>query len=106
MLTTAARLPQEIDQQPDDRVRLFLLHPMPGAVEQVYADHAGAGALLHPLDRPRPLVAAPIAVARDEDRRHVDGAAGEPRQLALIGAAAARALPVQAALAAPPPVLA
>jgi hypothetical protein len=35
-------LPQEIDQKPDDRLGLFVLHPMAGAVEQVVPRHAGA----------------------------------------------------------------
>ena len=38
-------LAQEIEQQRDDLLRLLLLHPVPGAVEQLAADHAGTDLL-------------------------------------------------------------
>ncbi|MDE2241922.1 MAG: hypothetical protein KGK01_05580 [Bradyrhizobium sp.] len=33
---------QKMQQQPTDLFRLFLLHPMTGALDQVAADHPGA----------------------------------------------------------------
>ena len=44
-------LAQEIEQQWDDLLRLLLLHPVPGAVEQLASDHAGAD-LLRALKAP------------------------------------------------------
>src|ERR1700746_2137784 len=69
-------LAQEIDQQRDDLLRLLLLHPVPGAVEQLAADHTGAD-LLRAFESPRRLVDAPVARAADEDRWHVDRAPGK-----------------------------
>jgi hypothetical protein len=62
------------------------------ALEQAAADHFGASALLRTLKRARPLINAPVALARDEDRRHVDRAAGKHLQFAIEGASGA--LPV------------
>src|ERR1700751_6157680 len=69
-------LAQEIEQQRDDLLRLLLLHPVPGAVEQLTADHAGAD-LLRAFESARGLVDAPVAHAADEDRWHVDRAPGK-----------------------------
>src|SRR4051812_48245659 len=98
--------PQEGQQQAEDCLGLLLLHPMPGALQQVNPAHPGAGAFLHALDRAWPLVDTPVALARDEDRRHSDRAAGKQLQFALEGAAAARAVPVEPALEAVAPVFA
>src|SRR3954468_12605921 len=67
---------QEIEQQRDDLLRLLLLHPVPGAVEQLTADHAGAD-LLRAFESARRLVDPPVAHAADEDRWHVDRAPGK-----------------------------
>src|SRR3954469_23568811 len=69
-------LAQEIEQQRDDLLRLLLLHPVPGAVEQLTADHAGAD-LLGAFESARRLVDTPVAHAADEDRWHVDRAPGK-----------------------------
>ena len=58
-------------------LRLFLLHPVPGPVQQMKAHHVRARAVPHFLHGARGLVDAPVALARDEHRRHIDGAAGE-----------------------------
>jgi len=57
------RMPKEFQQQASDLLRLFLLHPVPGALDQMTADHAGAGALLHRLIDARPLIGAPVLLA-------------------------------------------
>src|SRR4051794_33659276 len=67
---------QEIEQQRDDLLRLLLLHPVPGAVEQLTADHAGAD-LLRAFESARRLVDTPVAHAADEDRGHVNRAPGK-----------------------------
>src|SRR5437667_6928369 len=77
---------------------------MAGAVEQMTAEHAGAGGLLHALDRAWALVDAPIALARDEGRRHVDGLAGKQLQFGFERAAVTRAVPVEPALEAVAPI--
>src|ERR1051326_2554035 len=69
-------LAHEIEQQRDDLLRLLLLHPVPGALEQLAADHAGAD-LLCAFESPWRLVNAPVARAPDEDRWHVDRAPGK-----------------------------
>src|SRR4051794_21274968 len=53
-------LVQKLQQQPADLLRLFLLHPMAGAVDQVTAEHPAAGHRLHRLDRAWHLVDPPI----------------------------------------------
>ena len=40
-----------MNQQSADLFRLFLLHPMSGAVKKMESDHARAGAGAHPVDR-------------------------------------------------------
>ena len=57
--------------------RLLLLHPMTGTVDQMAAEHAGAGGLLHALEIAGALVGAPVVLASDKELRHVDRAAGE-----------------------------
>ena len=89
---------EEVQQQFADPGRLLLLHPVPGAVEQVRAGEASACRVLHTLDSARPLIDAPVTRARDEDRRDVDGPPGEQLQLGLERTAAAGAVPVEAAL--------
>src|SRR5882672_5275191 len=78
MVPSRLSLPlQEIDQQLIHPLRLLLLHPMPGAVDKMAAQHPGARALLHPLVVPGALVGSPIAFAGDKDRRHIDAPARE-----------------------------
>src|SRR5437667_6450002 len=78
---------KEFQQQAIHLVRLFLLHPMAGAVDEVDLPHTRAGAFLHLLDGARRLIDAPVAASGDEGRGHVDGAAGEDFELAVRAAA-------------------
>src|SRR5260370_34524057 len=68
---------QELQQHVTNLLRLFLLHPVSGAVDQMTADHPLACASLHCFEYAGALIGAPILFARDEARWHVDGAAGE-----------------------------
>ncbi len=74
----------------------------PAPFHQVAAQHARAGTGLHFLHRARHLVYAPVALARDEAGRHIDGAAGEDLDLGVEFAARADPIPIQAALEAGP----
>ena len=76
-MPAALLLLDKLKQQLRYPLGLFLLHPMPGTVDYVATKHAGAGALLHALEIAGTLVGAPVALAGDEDRRHIDRAAGE-----------------------------
>src|SRR5262245_29125887 len=89
---------QEAQQQLVDARRLLLLHPVSGAVQQMAAGEARARRVLHALEGSRSLVDAPVARARDEDRRHVDGPSRKQLQLGFERAAAARTVPVESAL--------
>ena len=61
-----ALLFEKLDEQFGRLLRLFLLYPMSGALEQIERDHSGAGSALHGFDRAGGLVGAPIAFAADE----------------------------------------
>ena len=98
----ASRARQEFDQQPARFLRLFLLYPVAGAVYHVHGAHVGAGGAPHPFQGSRALVAAPVARARDADRRLVDRATGE--ELLLGGVDAARPIVVEPALETGPAV--
>jgi hypothetical protein len=67
----------ELQQQPNDFLWLFLLYPMPRTINQIGAAPLGAGAGFHSLKCTRGLVDAPITFARNETSRHIDGAAGK-----------------------------
>src|SRR5205807_367723 len=62
--------PQKVDQQLAHMFRLLLLHPMPGAVDQVASHHTRACPLLHQLKIAGTLVGSPVAFSGDEYRRH------------------------------------
>src|SRR5258708_7452330 len=66
---------QELQQQAADLGGLLLLHPVAGTLDQVSAEHAGAGALLHRLVDTGALIDAPILFSCDETGGHIDGAA-------------------------------
>src|SRR5579871_869078 len=89
---------QEAKDQSADGFGLLLLHPMAGAVDQMDALHLRAGLVLHRLQRTRVLIDAPIALAADEARRHVDRAAGEQAQAGDQLGLAAAPVALQAAL--------
>src|SRR5262245_28497569 len=79
--STPRLLLQEPNEQFAHLLGLLLLHPMASAIEQMEADHAGAGLGLHRLDGAGCLIGATVALAADEHRRHVDGAAREGAHL-------------------------
>src|SRR6185369_7807065 len=54
---------QKIEQQPVHRSGLLLLHPVAGAIDQLAAEHARAGARLHRLEVAGLLEHAPVAGA-------------------------------------------
>src|ERR1700738_4116324 len=89
---------QKFDQQLAHPFRLFLLHPMPGAVDQMTAHHPRAGALLHSLEIAGTLVCSPVAFSRNEHGRNIDGAAGKQLKLGVIEALRPGPIPLQSAL--------
>src|ERR1700722_18529706 len=70
-------MPQKRKQQLGRLFRLLLLHPMAGAIDEMKADHVGAGAVPHALRGTGRLIGAPITFACDIHRRYIDGASGE-----------------------------
>src|SRR5262245_40329734 len=77
------RSSQELDEELAHLLRLFLLRPMPGAIDKMgTAPLRTDGIGLHFLEDAGVLVGSPVALAGDEARRHVDGAA---RERALLG---------------------
>src|SRR5882672_6369569 len=64
---------QKLDQKLAHVFRLFLLHPVPGTVDQMTAAHLCAGAILHALEIAGALIRSPIAFSRNEHRRTIDG---------------------------------
>ena len=71
---------------------------MAGAVDQMAAEHAGAGPRLHRLEHAGALIGAPILLARDEAGGHVDGAARNSLHFGGERARRAAAIPLQPAL--------
>src|SRR5580658_6777649 len=71
----SARRAQELQKQPVHLRRLFLLYPVPGAVDQMAADHVRACRALHGLKHAGALVGAPILLAGDEAGGDLDGLA-------------------------------
>ena len=63
----AGVLSQERNQTCAHLFRLFLLHPVTGAIQEVKAHHLRAGGRLHFLNGAGRLVDAPVALARDVD---------------------------------------
>ena len=92
------RIVQELQQQSADFARLFLLHPMSRAIDEMTADHVAAGLRLHRFKDARPLMGSPVLLARDEGGRHIDGAARPNLQFRRERARGAAAIPLQAAL--------
>src|SRR5712671_1047503 len=89
---------QKLDQQLAHPFRLFLLHPMPGAVDQMTAEHPRAGAIPHALEIARALIGSPIAFSCNEHGRDIDGAAGKQLKLGIIEALRPGPIPLQSAL--------
>src|SRR5262249_11094044 len=95
--TTRATSAQEIKEQARDLFRLLLLHPVPCPVDQVRAA-PGFAHLRHPLERAGKLLEAPVARARNEAGRYVDGTAGENLKLRKLPLAVRAAVPLQSTL--------
>ncbi len=66
MQIVASHRVQELEDQFADLLGLLLLHPMPGALDQMCAQHAGARHLLHGLECTGSLIDAPVAFPADE----------------------------------------
>src|SRR5436190_7772817 len=96
---------QEFEQVTGYLLRLLLLHPVPGALDEVAAGHSRAGALLHALEIARPLIDPPVALSCDKRRADVDRAAREELQLRDVLGTRRATVPVEAALEADPRVL-
>src|SRR3979411_1304421 len=88
----------ELQQEAANLLRLLLLHPMAGALDQMTADHLRACACLHRFEYAGTLICAPVLLARDKARGHVDGSARECFQFGGERAGSAAAIPLQAAL--------
>src|SRR5262245_29146141 len=95
---TESAFTKEVCQQLDDSARLFLLDPMAGGLDEMTAAQARGGAGLHFFQPARHLKGTPVALAGDEERRHLNAATGENLLLGLEAPAGAAAIPVEAAL--------
>lgn len=62
---------------------MFLLYPVPGALQQMHTLHPGADLPLHTRQTARTLVDTPVAGPGDEAGRHVDGAPGKELEFGL-----------------------
>src|SRR6266446_8603223 len=89
---------QKLDQQLAYPLRLLLLHPMAGAVDQMAAQHPRARALLHSLEIAGPLVGPPIALSSDKHGGHINGPTRKQLQLGRVEASCATPIPLQPAL--------
>src|SRR6516164_171301 len=85
---------EKLDQQLAHPLRLLLLHPMAGAIDQMTAQHPRAHALLHPFKIAGTLVGSPIAFSCDEDRGDVNGSVREQLQFSDIDASRAAPVPL------------
>src|ERR1700730_18613418 len=89
---------QELQQQMTNFLGLLLLPPMAGAADQLTAEHARPRACLHRVKDAGALIRAPVLLARDEARGHVDTAAGICFEFGGECARGAAAIPLQSAL--------
>ena len=65
---------KELAQRRSEALRLLLLHPVPGFLDEIWAFEGGA-CRGHGLERTRALIDAPVAAAGDEAGGHFDAAA-------------------------------
>ena len=70
---------------------------MPGAIDQMAAEHSRARRRLHRFEHAGTLIGAPILFARDETGRYVDAAAGKCLKLRDECTGGAAAVPLQSA---------
>jgi hypothetical protein len=64
----------ELQQQTTDFLGLLLLNPMSGTIDEMRAAPLSTSRCLHHLKSTGKLIHTPIALARNETRRHIDGA--------------------------------
>src|SRR5687768_7235643 len=88
-----------------DRRRLFLLHPVAGAVDELDAFELWTGAF-HRVDAACALIDAPVALPRQEQRANIDRPSREQLELRRESRHAPDAIRLQAALEAVAPVFA
>src|SRR6516225_8400854 len=88
---------EELAQRRIEALRLFLLHPVPGFLDEVWPGEGRAGHG-HGLERAGALISAPVAATGNEAGRHFDAAAFEGLQFGDRGAIEGVAVPVEAAL--------
>src|SRR5437870_11292588 len=91
--------PEKIGDERADAIGLFLLHPMPRAVDELdAADHVRARARLHPLECAGILIRAPVGLSGNEHRRLIDRPAREQLKLRRESAARTDTVRLEAAL--------
>ena len=66
----------ELQQQTTDFLGLLLLNPISGTIDEMRAAPLSTSRGLHHLKSTGKLIHTPIALARNETRRHIDGAVG------------------------------
>jgi hypothetical protein len=82
----------------DDGLRLLLLDPMPRAGHQAHVRHACKGPFAHHVQGTGHLICAPVALAGDKHRRHVNCLAREQSQVRDEMRFEAGPVPVEATL--------
>src|SRR5688572_32136347 len=87
------------------RRRLFLLHPVAGAVDEVDALELRTGAF-HRVEAAGALIDAPVALPRQEQRANIDRPSREQRELSRESWHSSDAIRLQAAREAVAPVFA
>src|SRR5437764_11011592 len=96
---SCTRSAEEVDEQGGRVLRLFLLHPVSGAGNQVRAAEVAAAPALHALELAGLLVHAPVARAGYVHRRNIDRLArGRGRELGGVPRVRGAAVPLQPAL--------
>ena len=74
----------ELKQKPADLGRLLLLDPVARVLNQMNALHMRADVALHAFEHAGRLADAPVGLAGDEARGHVDRAAGKNLQSGTV----------------------
>src|SRR5215831_572488 len=88
---------QELQKQVTDFLRLFLLHPMSRAINQIGAPPTSRCRGLHPLKGTWILIDTPIALASNVTSGHIDRTARKHLKFGSVFAASAP-IPLQATL--------
>src|SRR4029450_3975365 len=72
---------QKLNDQRAHLLRLFLLHPVPSALQQMKAQHSRTRGGPHSVDSTRRLIDSPVAPAGHVHRWHIDRSARERAQV-------------------------